>query len=284
MSEPKTGDHVPAEPIVHRQGDVTYNDYLRVSDLLELQVPLSDPPHHDELLFIVIHQSYELWFKLMLHELENAIRYMNEDKVLRARHFVHRTVEILRVLVPQIHILETMTPAEFLQFRDRLMPASGFQSVQFREVEFLVGIKDERYLRFFQNRPEQRAKLESRLAAPDLRATYYGMLRRLGHAIPDGAPATCDAGDARDREVVLDALGAIYSDPERDLPLYLLTESLVEIDEYLALWREHHVQVVERIIGHKKGTGGSSGVEYLRKTTTKRAFPLLWEARTHLGG
>ena len=273
---------VPDEPAVRERTDLTYTDYLKVPELLSLQQPQSEPPHHDEMLFIVIHQSYELWFKLILHELGSAMESMGRNEVLRARHFVARVVEILRNLVPQIHILETMSPAEFLQFRHRLMPASGFQSVQFREVEFAAGLKDERYLRFFQNRPTELARLERRLAEPDLRTCWYDLLRRLGRPIPDGALERCDAGDEEARAATLGVLQTIWSNPEADLPLYLLGESLIEVDEYLSLWREHHVQVVERIIGHKRGTGGSSGVGYLRQTTTKKCFPLLWEVRTCL--
>jgi tryptophan 2,3-dioxygenase len=263
-------------PRVTREEELTYNRYLKVPELLSLQVPQTDPAHHDEMLFIIIHQAYELWFKLVLHELENAIRYMNEGRVLRARHFVERVVEIFRLLVPQIHVLETMTPAEFLGFRHALNPASGFQSVQFREVEFAAGLQDEKYLRFFKNDPEGQARLQARLDAPTLRDAYYALLRRLGAEIPEGPWSEAD------EEKVLDALLPIYQNPEEMLPRYLLTESLIDLDEYLGLWREHHVRVVERIIGHKPGTGGSSGVGYLKSTTGKKAFPLLWRVRTRI--
>jgi tryptophan 2,3-dioxygenase len=184
-------------------------------------------------------------------------------------------VEIQKLLVQQIHILETMTPIEFLEFRDRLMPASGFQSMQFREFEFACGLKDERYLKFFDNRPDLRADLERRLEARDLKTAYYDLLRRQGYKIP----ASADESKPEHSEAILKGLADLYQNPEKSLPLYLLSESLLEIDEYLALWREHHVRVVERVIGFKQGTGGSSGVQYLRSTTTKKAFPLLWEVR-----
>ena len=135
------------------RSDLTYNEYLKVPELLALQHPQSEPAHHDEMLFIIIHQAYELWFKLIMHEVEHAIGFMSRKEVLRAHHFVNRVVQILKVLVQQIHILETMTPVEFLQFRDRLMPASGFQSSQFREFEFAAGLKDESYLKFFREKP-----------------------------------------------------------------------------------------------------------------------------------
>jgi len=271
-----------SEPRVYGSSEMTYNDYLRVPELLSLQVRQSEPPHHDEMLFIIIHQAYELWFKLIIHELDSAMVHMQKQEALRARHFVHRCVEILRVLVGQIHILETMQPVEFLEFRDRLTPASGFQSMQFREVEFMSGLKEPRYLQFFKNRPDLQAILQARLDGPDLRSNYYDMLRGLGFDIPIGASDKERAGDADVSEKILQALVPIYRKPQENLPLYLLTESLVELDQYLGLWREHHVRVVERVIGFKKGTGGSSGVDYLRATTTKKSFPLIWEVRTRL--
>jgi tryptophan 2,3-dioxygenase len=261
---------------------MTYNDYLKVPELLNLQHRQSEPPHHDEMLFIIIHQAYELWFKLIIHELGSAMDHMKRLEVLRARHFVHRCVEILKVLVQQIHILETMQPVEFLQFRDRLTPASGFQSMQFRELEFLAGLKEPRYLQFFKNRPDLTAILQARLDGPDLRSAYYDMLRALGHSVPENASDKERAGDAGTMEQIIQSLIPLYRSPDAQLPLYLLTESLVELDQFLGLWREHHMRVVERVIGFKKGTGGSSGVDYLRSTTSKKAFPLIWEVRTRL--
>jgi tryptophan 2,3-dioxygenase len=263
-------------------GSLTYNDYLRVPELLALQKPQSDPAHHDEMLFIVIHQAYELWFKLVLHEMENAIHYMEQGKILRAHHFMKRITEIMRLLVQQIHILETMAPAEFLEFRDRLMPASGFQSTQYRELEFRAGLKDEAYLAHFKHRPEMQQTLRQRLSQPDLRSAFYSLLKQQGLPIPADAAEREAKGDDTAREPVIRALLPIYQDPEDMLPLYLLAESLVEFDEYFTLWRQHHVAVVERVIGAKRGTGGSSGVEYLRSTTSKKVFPRLWEVRTYL--
>jgi tryptophan 2,3-dioxygenase len=234
------------------------------------------------MLFIIIHQAYELWFKLVLHEMDNAIEYMQQAQILRAHHFVKRIVEILKLGVQQIHILETMTPVEFLEFRDRIMPASGFQSIQFREIEFRAGLKDERYLHHFKPQPEHHKKLEERMKQPDLRSAYYGMLAQLGFKVPPGASEKEREGDRATVEKILQALRPVYQRPAENLPLYLLSESLIEFDEYLMLWRDHHVRVVERVIGHKRGTGGSSGVEYLKSTTTKKCFPALWEVRTVL--
>lgn len=252
--------------------ELSYGSYLKIDELLSLQKPESSPPHHDEMLFIVIHQAYELWFKLILHELEQTKRQLIAKEWLEARHFVVRCVEIFRILVPQIHILETMRPADFLQFRDRLNPASGFQSLQYREVEFFLGLKDEAYLRFFKNRPEMVAVLEKRIAEPSLGDIFFNAFKSY---------MKIEANDADTEEkTVLESLRTIYENPKASFDLYLLCESLVELDEYLGLWREHHVRVVERVIGRKRGTGGSSGVDYLRSTLTKRAFPILWEVRT----
>ncbi|MBK9055743.1 MAG: tryptophan 2,3-dioxygenase [Chloroflexi bacterium] len=261
---------------------MTYNDYLKVPELLQLQELKSEPPHHDEMLFIVIHQAYELWFKLILHEMEKAIGLMQQQKIMPARHFLHRVGEIMKLLINQIHILETMTPADFLQFRDRLEPASGFQSVQFREVEYVMGLKDTRYLRMFHNRPDLEAVLHKRLAEPDLRTAYYGLLREMGYALPDDVSVEGLEGNAAAEAQLLAALKSIYQDPLEHMPIYVLSESLVDLDEYMNLWRYHHVRVVERIIGHKPGTGGSSGIGYLQKTTVKRCFPYLWRVRTEL--
>jgi tryptophan 2,3-dioxygenase len=251
------------EPSEVGQQALDYNAYLRVGDLLCLQDPQSNPPHHDELLFITIHQSYELWFKLILHELEQAIRFIQGGEILAAHHFVYRIVKILESLIPQIHVLETMRPVDFLQFRGLLRPASGFQSIQFREVEFLVGLKDERYLRFFVHRPDQVETLKRRLDSPDLRSVFFD---RLG----------CQSQKAEER---IQRLLSIYNKPIQDMALYLLCESLISLDQNLILWRTHHVRVVERIIGGKMGTGGSSGVSYLESTLGKKCFPELWEVR-----
>ena len=273
------------KPSVYAATDLTYQTYLKVPELLGLQLPESNPPHHDEMLFIIIHQAYELWFKLIIHELETAMDFMEQGKVLRAQHFIKRVVEVQKLLVTQIHLLETMTPADFLGFRDRLNPASGFQSLQFRELEFLAGVKDSTYFNYFKNHPKMVEQLKSRFVGRDLRTTYYQLLTRLGYALPLDAAALETQGDEKAKEQILQALRLIYESPDdRNLPLYLLSESLLEFDEYLSLWRDHHVKVVERVIGFKRGTGGSGGVEYLRSTTSKKCFPLLWEVRTYLVG
>ena len=263
--------------------DLTYNSYLRVPELLRLQSPQSDPPHHDELLFIIIHQAYELWFFLILQELETAMASMARGEVLRAHHFIRRVVQIQKLLVEQIHLLETMNPIEFLGFRERLKPASGFQSVQFREIEFLCGLKDRRILSHFSGKPAEMATLQARLDGPDLPAAFHRLLGRLGFAMPPEDQLDDLASHPAARQQVLDALIRLYNNPDTNLELYLLAESLVDLDEHLSLWRGHHVKVVERVIGKKPGTGGSEGVGYLLSTLDKRCFPLLWDVRFHLG-
>lgn len=272
------------KPSVYGATDLTYDRYLKVDELLNLQKLQSNPAHPDELLFITIHQVYELWFKLMLHEIDQGIAHLNGDEILRARHHVARVVEIMKLLVQQIHILETMTPADFLHFRGYLKSGSGFQSVQFRELEFAAGLKDESYFIHFKNRPDMLGALEKRRDGQDLRDAFYELLRRKGHKIPKGASALEHKDDASARVLVIEALRPVYENPSGDLPLYLLCESLVDFDEGLSLWRQHHVKVVERIIGKRRGTGGSSGVAYLESTTTKRLFPWLWEMRAYLDG
>ncbi len=257
----------PETPQVLATTELTYQEYLRIPELLELQTPRSEPAAHDELLFIVIHQAFELWFKQMLHEMESVIRAMDKGRILRAHHFMSRVVKIMRLLVQQINIIETMATAEFLLFRDRLNPASGFQSIQFREIEYLSGSKDPHYLEVFKNRPEFRAILARRLEARDLSQAFQELMMRQ---------------DSRPDETLQDALVRLYEDPDANLRLYLLSESLVEFDEAMAQWRHTHVLMVERVIGFRRGTGGSAGVRYLETTLNKRSFPYLWEVRTHL--
>lgn len=277
-----TGNDVQA-PEVYGAGSLDYHEYLKVQELLKLQVPQSKPAHHDEYLFIIIHQAFELWFKLVIHEMETTLSYMRDGNVARADHFLKRIIRVTRLFIEQIHILETMTPAEFLEFRDHLKPASGFQSVQFREIEYLAGLRETAYLKFFKNRPELLARLEKRLAGPDLGGAFLDLLRSKGYKVPPGLRAETLETDAKAAEAVRAAIASVYNQPARDPPMYQLAESMIELDETFSLWRHHHVNVVERIIGAKVGTGGSSGVSYLRTTTSKRFFPFLWDARTHLG-
>ncbi|HEY6186230.1 MAG TPA: tryptophan 2,3-dioxygenase family protein [Pyrinomonadaceae bacterium] len=261
---------------------LSYNKYLRVADLIGLQECLSDPAHHDELLFITIHQTYELWFKQILHEIDACLRQMSEDRAAAAARSMRRVVEIEKVLVNQIHILETMTPISFLGFRDQLNPASGFQSMQFREIEFSSGLKDEETLRSFGADEFARERLAARFEGETLDAAFYALLRRRGLDAPaDDATLSHEERQrlyGKRTRAVLEVLTHFEERYEE----FQLAESLLEHDEYFSLWRSHHVKMVERMVGTKRGTGGSEGVGYLRTTLDKKFFPELWEARTYL--
>ena len=262
---------------------LTYGTYLRIPQLLELQKSLSSPAHHDEALFIIIHQVYELWFKLVLHEVDSAAGEIEQDHVYEGTRLLRRVVEIQRLLIHQVRILETMRPQDFLGFRYHLNPASGFQSIQFREVEFLLGLKDPVVFHRLVCEPEETQRLNARLAAPSVSDVFDALLVRRGLG-PAGAPTQAVAsGPAREEDWRVDALVRIYDDPEKYADLLALCEVLIEIDECLSLWRAHHVQMVERMIGSLRGTGGSAGVSYLQSTLPKRAFPDLWRVRTRLG-
>jgi len=272
---------------------LSYNRYLKVPELIRLQEPQSDPPHHDEILFIIIHQAYELWFKLILHELDTVAQLLDEAArvgpgvagrrcLRRAAFYLRRVTAVQRLLAEQIHILSTMSPRDFLGFRNHLNPASGFQSGQFREIEFLAGLRSAELLEHFTNEPEVRAALERRLAEPALGDRFYAVLRAWGYHLPQ-PPAGADPQTvAAAEQQRLQELTQLFSDDEHHHELREVAEQLVEFDEYLALWRLNHVQVVERQIGFKRGTGGSSGVAYLVGTLGKRAFPDLWKMRTVL--
>jgi len=257
---------------------LTYGGYLKINDLLNLQQLRSDPPQHDETLFIVIHQVYELWFKQMLHELDTIIENLNQNEALRAIRLLRRCIEIQRVLINQIAVLETMTPMDFLTFRDHLMPASGFQSSQFRELEYLCGLKEEGYCNNFATDSEEYKRLQKRLTEPSMLDAFYSLLRRRGFDLPESSPPEDSAAHHRR----LAELMRIYQEAERHYDLFLLAESLIEYDEMFALWRLRHVKMVERMIGSKVGTGGSEGVNYLKSTVEQKFFPDLWELRSYL--
>ncbi len=261
---------------------LSYNKYLRVRDLIALQDCLSDPAHHDELLFITIHQAYELWFKQILHEIDAAALAMKEDRAPLATRALTRVVEIEKLLVTQIHILETMTPINFLGFRDELNPASGFQSMQFREIEFSSGLKDERALRAFAEDEFAAPRLRARFDAPTLGEAFFAYLSRRGL---DAPPDDASLNEEERRRLYGKRTRAaleVLTHFETRYEEYQLSESLIAHDEYFSLWRHHHVKMVERMLGAKKGTGGSEGVGYLRQTLDKKFFPELWEARTYL--
>ncbi len=251
-------------------GRLTYGRYLRLPELLAQQLPQAIPPAHDELLFITVHQAYELWFKQLLHELTAARDAMSLAETWRARHLLQRVHVIERLLVSQVDVLETMTPQDFLEFRAALAPASGFQSVQFRELEFLSGAKDPAFVtRLRALSDEERDRLARRLAEPTLWDAYLDLLTARG------LPAAAD-------DQVLASLVTVARDRASHDDLWQLAEDLLTHDELAGLWRARHVAMVERQIGTKSGTGGSTGAPFLRKRVPMRYYPLLWELRDWL--
>ena len=262
---------------------LSYNKYLRVRELIDLQTCLSSPAHHDELLFITVHQAYELWFKQILHEIDAALRLMNEDRTGEATLAMRRVVEIEKLLVSQIHILETITPINFLGFRDELNPASGFQSMQFREIEFASGLKHDSVVNAFKDDELASERLRLRLTSSSLGEVFFALLRRKGLDAPEDDHKTRDEKERRSNQSKrVRAIVEILTHPEKLYKEYQLAEALLEHDEYFALWRSHHIKMVERMVGAKRGTGGSEGVGYLKKTLDSKFFPELWEARTYL--
>jgi tryptophan 2,3-dioxygenase len=252
---------------------LTYGSYLRLPELLDAQHLESDPPAHDELLFITIHQVYELWFQQLLHEVTSVREAMLDpsgERLWWAQHLLNRVHVIERVLVQQIDVLETMTPQDFLEFRQRLAPASGFQSVQFRELEFLSGAKDPTYVDRFRGLTDaERERLARRLAEPSLWDAFLAVLA--AHDLPHGT----------DEEVRASVRRAAH-DRTSYAVVWALAEALLQHDELAANWRARHVVMVERMIGGKSGTGGSSGAGYLRTRLEMRYFPLLWGVRSEL--
>jgi tryptophan 2,3-dioxygenase len=248
---------------------MTYADYLKLEQLLSAQQPQSDL--HDEMLFIVIHQTKELWMKELLYELRLAIKLIGEDRFAEAYKAMARISRIQAVMTLSWDVLSTLTPVDYLKFRDVLGTSSGFQSEQFREIEFRLGLKNPAFLEQHAEGSEGRARLEAALREPSLREAATDALERAGFDLGDRSEASLAA-----------AWLEVYRDAERWFELYELAEKLVDIDDALAAWRHKHVLTVERIIGNKRGTGGSAGAPYLRSTLEKRVFPELWSLRTDL--
>ncbi len=252
-------------------GELSYGVYLRIPELLDLQTFLSSPLAHDELLFIVVHQAYELWFKEILFELEEVRSLLFAGDTHRARHLLGRVHGIEQVLVEHIGVIETMTPQDFLEFRSNLAPASGFQSVQFREIEFISGLKEPGLLAHLAQTAEEHERLERRLSEPTLWDSFCALLDA------NGLPMPGDDEDARRTSLL-----KMMRDPAAFAELFYTSESLLTHDELFALWRRHHILMVERQIGSKTGTGGSTGASYLRTTLDKRFYPELWDVRSYI--
>ena len=257
---------------------VTYGSYLKVDELLSLQQPRS-AGEHDEMLFIVIHQVYELWFKELLHELDRVSLLLKGDEPHKAQHTLKRVLTILKVLVAQLDILETMTPLEFLSFRERLAAASGFQSDQFRQIEFLLGAKSDKAIARFPEGSRARAALHRRYGEPTLWDAFLQYLAREGYKVPASHLTRDTAQPVEAAEDIQRILIDVYRNDSKNAEL---CERLVDLDEGIQEWRYRHVKMVERTIGMKQGTGGSSGAAYLIRTLARPVFPDLWEIRGRL--
>jgi tryptophan 2,3-dioxygenase len=258
---------------------LTYSSYLKIDELLSLQAPRTEPAEHDEMLFIVIHQVYELWFKQMLHEGKALRSALEGDDVPQALHSFKRVLTILKTLVAQVDVLETMTPVSFNSFRARLESASGFQSRQFRMFEMWLGKRDSRVLDHYKEDPRAMAEIAAVADSPSLYDTFLGFLARRGFDIPKELLSRAPFGPVPESEQVRRALVDIY---RRHPTEAAVCERLVDLDEGLQEWRYRHVKMVERTIGMKSGTGGSSGADYLRNTLFRPLFPDLWAIRSEL--
>jgi tryptophan 2,3-dioxygenase len=258
---------------------VTYGAYLQIDDLLDLQRTRSEGPEHDELLFIIIHQVYELWFKELLHEFDRVMDLFERGQGYPAHHTLKRILTILKVLVAQLDILETMTPLEFLSFRSRLEAASGFQSDQFRQIEFLLGRKSRAAVERFPEGSRSRQALEARWSAPTLWDAFLVYLTREGYDVPASERTRDVTAAIKPSAGVQQVCVAIYKNDPKNSEL---CERLVDLDEGIQEWRYRHVKMVERTIGTKSGTGGSTGVGYLQGTVGPPLFPDLWEIRAGL--
>jgi len=255
---------------------MSYGDYLRLDTLLSAQQPLSDPPQHDELLFIIQHQTTELWLKLLVHELRSARALLALKRMARVKHVQH-------TITDQWSVLATLTPSEYAEIRPFLATSSGFQSAQYREVEFLLGNKSHDMVKVFAHDPEAHAALTTLLFQPSLYDEFLAYLARQGYAVPAGCldrdwsqPHHSDPG-------LVEMFASVYAAPERHWGVYETCEELVDVEDNFQQWRFRHLQVVQRTIGHKTGTGGSSGVDFLRRALDLTFFPELYEVRTRIG-
>jgi len=259
-----------------------YGGYLALDQLLGAQNLRSNPKHHDELLFIVQHQTSELWMKLTIHELRAAVKFVQQDQLDPCFKILARVKQIQRMLFEQWSVLETLTPTEYLQFRTALGHASGLQSHQFRLIEFLLGNKDSDAVEVFRHRTDLYEELTKTLESPSLYEEFLIYLARQGYAIP----ALPINGNWRQphqlNPAITQVFKQIYEHPEKDWAAYEMAEKLVDVEEHFVLWRFRHLKTVERIIGFRPGTGGSSGVNFLQKAVHIRLFPELWDVRTHI--
>jgi tryptophan 2,3-dioxygenase len=270
---------IDAEPMTRPPG-MTYGEYLTLEPLLSAQHPVSD--HHDELLFIIIHQTKELWLKQIVHELRLALDLVRRDRLIEVHKNLSRVSRIQAVMTLSWDVLATLTPVDYMTFRSVLGTSSGFQSAQFRQVEYLLGLKDGAHLKYQADGSPEQAALAETLARPSLWDEANAALARGGFPVPAEALERDWGETYRPSEGVEDAWAAVYRDAEKHWRFYQFAEKLVDIDDSFAVWRHKHVVTVERVIGLKRGTGGTAGVPYLQSTLGKRAFPELWTLRTKL--
>lgn len=263
-------------------GEMSYGDYLRLDKILDAQDLVSKPPHHDEMLFIIQHQTAELWMKLMLHELAAAIGFMQRDRLDRCSKILSRVKHVQAQMFNQWAVLETLTPSEYLQFRDALGHASGFQSHQFRKLEFLLGNKGKDYLSVYSHDPVVYEELKRALESPSIYEEFLLFLHRQGFDLPTEVIDRDWSVQREGHPRVIAAFKIIYSEPHKYWDAYEMAEKLVDLEENFQLWRFRHIKTVERIIGYRMGTGGSSGVDFLRKGLDQRLFPELLDVRTEL--
>jgi tryptophan 2,3-dioxygenase len=276
--EHDTGFHTDLDP---RED---YAGYLKLDRLLSAQCPLSDPPHHDELLFIIQHQVAELWFKLTIHELQAAMASIREDDLSRAAKILARVKQVQHQLYSQWDVLDTLTPSEYAEFRRVFGQASGFQSPQYRLVEFMLGNKDRRKIQVFARHREWYRRLKEALAAPGIFDEFLRHLARIGLPLPREVLERDFSEPREPDDRVVRALREVYTDPGRHWQSYELAEALMDVSNNFQFWRYHHMKTVERIIGHKRGSGGTAGVNFLKRALDYDFFPELIRVRTELDG
>jgi tryptophan 2,3-dioxygenase len=263
-------------------GKLDYASYLRLAELLGAQKPLSAPQHHDELLFIIQHQTTELWMKLIIHELAAAIEHVRADHLESSFKILARVKHVFQQLIDQWSVLATLTPSEYVQFRYVLGPASGLQSFQHRHIEFLLGNKDARMLKVFEHLPDVHTTLDKALRTPSLYDEFLRYLARRGFPIPQEVLQRDVTQPHQPSQGVMNVLKGVYESPAKAWDAYEMAEKLVDIDEQYSLWRYRHLKVVQRVIGMKRGTGGTAGVSYLRQVADTVLFPELWDVRTEI--
>ena len=262
---------------------MSYAGYLRLDKILDAQSPLSSPEHHDEMLFIIQHQTSELWMKLMIHELTAARSFVTADELEPSFKILARVKQIQRMLFEQWSVLETLTPSEYAEFRGVLGNASGFQSAQYREIEFLLGNKDPNAVRVFKHDEALHKHLTTALHAPSLYDEFLSHLARRGMAVPDSCLERDWSLPYEPSEELIPVFKTIYEDTKTHWDAYEMCEKLIDVEAQFSLWRFRHMMTVERVIGFKRGTGGSSGVPFLRRAVDIRVFPELWHVRTEIG-